>query len=473
MRVIAALLFLSICLNGRTQGNLSMKEKMDDIDYLKNALLFAHPSTGRYTPKDTIISQLDELKRSVDSDAQSAAFRLEIARIVSQMKCVHTSVLRGNQGSRKSIRKMGPPSIMPVQFFYDGTDLWVAKSYFDSLKMIEGMRVDSLDRRSVSEIMDRIMGFRSGDGYSPVFMQTMINWKVNFSSLYKAYYQPDSIVTAVLSKNSERRIVRIPFAQTKIPATGKPSQDLIFSTPNHRFWMDSISGAGVLRIAAFNPQKKVNRFYRNIFNYLSEHEIKNLIIDMRWNTGGNIHEAEKLLSYTVDTTVFFTLERSKSALGRYTTFMSNYLAFMNFMKRKVISFARRYRQGELFILEQKTKPQKKNRFTGNVYVIQNGFTASSGSFVSTYLKEHVQAIIVGTESGGGAAGNNGLFYATSKLPNSKIKVRMPQYWLNYHLIPDKGRGVLPDIPVRYSIDDIMRKKDLEMVEIRKLIRQRS
>lgn len=473
MRTFIALFILAICLNGTAQGSLSTEEKIDDIEYLKNALLFAHPSTGRYTPQDTIISQLDQLKKSIETDSQATAFRLEIARIVSQMKCVHTAVLRGKQGSKKAMRKMGAPRIMPFQFFFDGTDLWIAKSYLDTFKTMEGMRVDSLDHRPVAEIMDKLMGFRSGDGYSPVFMETMINWKVNFSSLYMAYFKPDTIVTASLSKNGKKRTLRLPYTKAKIPFTGKQNQEFIFSTPNHRFWVDSISGAGVLRIAAFNPQKKVKRFYRNVFNYLNEHDISDLIIDMRWNTGGNIHEAEKLLSYTVDTTVFFTLERSKSALGRYTTFMSNYLAFMNFIKRKVISFARRYRKGELFILEQKTKPQKEDRFSGNVYVIQNGFTASSGSFVSTYLKKHVNAVIVGTESGGGAAGNNGLFYATSKLPHSKIQVRLPQYWLNYHLIPDKGRGVLPDIPIRYSVDDIMQKSDLEMKEIRKLIRRKS
>jgi C-terminal processing protease CtpA/Prc len=453
-----------ICQQGQT-----LNEKEADLDFLENALLFAHPSAGRYTSKETIIDHLDKLKEHVRSDMLSIPFRFEVARIVAQMKCVHTSVLRGKRTTRKSIRKNGLPRIMPIRFYFDGNDLWVVESLFDSLKIIEGMRIDSLDHRPINEVVNEMMHYRSGDGYSPTFMKSILNWNVNFSNLYKNYFEPDTFVTAFLSGKGKQMHISIPYARTVMPLEPIPEQNVIFETPNHRFWMDSTTEACILEIASFNPQKKVNRFYRQVFEYLDTHNVDNLVIDLRGNSGGNIKEAERLLGYTVDTTVFYTLEKSRSALWRYTTFMSNYMAFMNFLKRKVLSFARRYKKDGLFILEQKNKVQKRYLFDGQIYVIQDGFTASSASFVSTYLKQHSDAIIIGSESGGGAAGNNGLLYATTKLPHSKIKIRMPQYWLNYHLLPDAGRGVLPDFPTYYSIADVMEKNDLEMETARRLI----
>ena len=169
--------------------------------------------------------------------------------------------------------------------------------------------------------------------------------------------------------------------------------------------------------------------------------------------------------------MFYTLEKLKQNLCRYGTFMSSYYAVVDFLRRRVFSCARKYRSGERYVIEQRRKPRRKHRFDGQIYILQDGFTASSASFVSTYLDQNANAIVIGTESGGGAAGNNGLFYATSRLPNSGIKVRLPQYWLNYHLKPDRGRGVVPDFPVQYTIDDIMAHRDLEMRVVRSFIKR--
>ena len=100
-------------------------------------------------------------------------------------------------------------------------------------------------------------------------------------------------------------------------------------------------------------------------------------------------------------------------------------------------------------------------------MITNGYSASSSSYLASLLKYKVKATVIGEESGGGAAGNNGLYYTTVHLPNSKIRVRIPYYWLNYQLIPDKGRGVMPDVPLNYDVNLLKEQKDLEMDWVKK------
>ncbi len=453
------------------QAELSPQEKVEDVSYLSGALLEAHPSAGRYTTVEAVMSLAQSLKEAVSFGKEKFSFRLAVAHIVARMHCVHTSLLSAKRITKKYLRKHGLPAVLPVQTWYDGEELWLAHVFLDTLRDLKGMRVDSIDHKPVGEVMEALMKYRSGDGYGDAFMRATINRSVQFSLLYKQYYQPDTAIYMSGTVRGERKTALVPFRKMKIPVLRRSVKNPLFETPNHSFYLDSQSMAAVLRIESFNPQRKTRRFYRNLFSWLEENRVTDLVIDLRGNSGGNINEAKRLLTYTQDTTVFYTLEKQRQKLCRYGTFMSNYYAFADFIRRRVFSCAKRYRKDGRFILEQRKKPRKKHRFKGQIYILQDGFTASSSSFVSAYLDQNANAIVIGTESGGGAAGNNGLLYATSKLPNSRIRVRLPQYWLNYHLKPDRGRGVVPDIPVHYTIDDVMAHRDLEMQVVRSIIKK--
>ncbi len=118
-------------------------------------------------------------------------------------------------------------------------------------------------------------------------------------------------------------------------------------------------------------------------------------------------------------------------------------------------------------------PPKENVFKGQLYVLINGITFSSAGDLAADLRKTTNAIFIGEESGGLFEGPTGGNSIVIQLPHSKIVVRIsPNIQMGYlyqkHPI---GRGVLPDHPIEYSIDDLLNKKDLEMEKAYQLIKE--
>jgi C-terminal processing protease CtpA/Prc len=99
------------------------------------------------------------------------------------------------------------------------------------------------------------------------------------------------------------------------------------------------------------------------------------------------------------------------------------------------------------------KPDKKNFFDGQVYILCSGGTVSAAAkFVNT-SKNYSNAIIIGEETGGcyigGSAGNSAIL----TLPNSKIQLIIALAffkppWFSYD---KRGRGIIPDYKVEQSL----------------------
>ena len=104
------------------------------------------------------------------------------------------------------------------------------------------------------------------------------------------------------------------------------------------------------------------------------------------------------------------------------------------------------------------KTQNLSKYKPQIVVLTDGLTVSSGSLVAAYLKYYNNAQIVGTESGGTYTGNNGRSFPEIVLPNSKINVRLPLFYINYFPgVPNYGRGV----PVDEVVNQLLDKKSAE------------
>ncbi|MDG2464911.1 MAG: S41 family peptidase [Crocinitomicaceae bacterium] len=116
------------------------------------------------------------------------------------------------------------------------------------------------------------------------------------------------------------------------------------------------------------------------------------------------------------------------------------------------------------------KIKKKNHFDGEVFVLKDGAIFSMGSLVATKLKYSRDATIIGIETGGTAEGSNAVLTGQLILPNSGIRVVVPQHHFDHKVDgQNNGRGLLPDIRVDYSISERIMNMDKEMMEIQKNI----
>jgi C-terminal processing protease CtpA/Prc len=119
-------------------------------------------------------------------------------------------------------------------------------------------------------------------------------------------------------------------------------------------------------------------------------------------------------------------------------------------------------------------PAKENGFTGQVYVLVNGGSASSAAEVPALLHFLGVGTIVGEEVNGGYQGVTAGILLRLVLPHSKIRTIVPLIAYHNAVLPGtfEGRGVHPHFDVPQTIDDSLAGKDSALEFTLQLIRAR-
>ena len=112
-----------------------------------------------------------------------------------------------------------------------------------------------------------------------------------------------------------------------------------------------------------------------------------------------------------------------------------------------------------------------DHFTGNLFVLTDGATFSSGAHTATAIKQNCRnAIFIGREAGGGSEGCSGGTIQHLTLPHTGIHVDFPLLRLVSVLKhPVKGQGIIPDKIVRYTPADIATHNDPDLKEPLRMI----
>ncbi len=388
-------------------------------------------------------------------------FEQEINELLTLVGCIHTNARRKLKTPKKGTVE---GKYIPFGFYTDGVTTWTAQAIRDTFSEYLWQEVVEIDGHKIDTILGELMKFHPSDGYNTTFMTHLLSSGASFGNLYHYYFGTDSLVRfSFVEESGDTVNVDIPKLGSKkktMVEKTKPSEKWTLHVKNH-YYKEEDNWA-LLKVSSFNPFKhKTRKFYKDLFRSLSEQNIGHLVIDVRHNLGGSINDANTILKHILDEDFVVILERYKAPTFKYSNTGSR-VNYVLFTIKRSLELRKKYTENDKKIAEFKVRTSSKNNFDGQVYVLTNGYSASSSSYMATLLKQKENAMIIGDETGGGAAGNNGLYYTKVQLPNSRIQVRIPFYWLDYQLIPDKGRGVMPDVPIRYKIEDLKLKKDLEM-----------
>ena len=320
------------------------------------------------------------------------------------------------------------------------------------------------------------MLFRSGHKY-----QTLSNLGT-FGGLYQSVFGPynnfdihysDSTgaeKNTVLSlydirkDTAFRRYLRTLPRQTK----KQRKENNLFGTRNMQ--VDTTGSTAYMTVSSFSSGNRLKSFFKKNFHLLQAENIKNLVIDLRYNGGGNVALSTKLTQYITDHK--FKLADSLYScrrLSKYERHINNSIAaffFMNFATHKKSDG--NYHFG--YFEHHYFKPKEKYHYTGNVYVLTGGNSFSASTLFVNALKGQSNVKIVGEETGGGAYGNTAWFIPDAVLPNTRVRFRIPRFRMvmnkNY---PKNGRGIVPDIEVKPSQEAIKNGYDAKMEYIKKLI----
>ncbi len=400
-----------------------------DIDVFHQALQQGHPDLYRYVPK----RQLDSL--IVDLKAKSHTLSLrqfynQLNHIGSLIGCGHL-LISYPKPLEKYFQKyayypplhleVGDGHAVPVKNLMGGEV--PAKAV---VKSINGIQVDSLVRQINHHLMR--------DGYT-LTANDWLMYRGWFNEFYIRYIEDSSQYNYVLQTPTDTgfqiqqlTLPGLDYTTLKFPRKKrpKPEQQLTLT-------YDEDTRTAILTIKSFDPmairrgKQKYNKFIREAFWHIYQTRPEQLIIDLRDNEGGNSFYPEQLIGYLSQEP--YRLYRNMEI--KYRTQQQSKPPLLN------IKGKRGYRRIEKQSIPVGNGNLAFKKFTdqliynfpyaypGTVYVMVNGGTYSAASELACYLKEHVSAVVVGSETGGSCDPITAGMFGSATLPHTGIVVSIP------------------------------------------------
>lgn len=319
---------------------------------------------------------------------------------------------------------------------------------------------------SATDLINNLRNKQNADGYGVNFKDRII--ERDFRWKYATFIdQPDSFkleFTNYITKEQKRLTIA---AQSDNSITARLRQ-LNLPTPTPlNFSVDKKNNVATLKLGSFMAKRQeLKKTIKRTFKKLDESRIKNLIIDLRGNTGGKVFATPLLFSYLADN----DFKVAKKIVFRHG-YKFSYPEHLNRNKlndwingkldKKVNDSTYEW---TLHKITRKTFAVKRNPYRGKVYIIVNGVTASAGAEFASILRAHKKGIFVGEETGGDFNGVNGFDRTYVRMPNSGIGVLIAGWRSIMAWEGDRnvGHGVVPDYEVHPSLEDLLTGQDTEM-----------
>lgn len=429
---------------------IGTNQAIEDLEFLKKSITDFNPALPNYHPEfDSLATQV--IKKSQNDTVSILEHFTKISRICALANEGHFNIGDRNDNFYKEIGDNTKVSL-PVQIKIIGARIFVYGDFSNEQLLNRGDEIIAINGIKSKSILNKLMEVTPSDGNIETYAFRKIEDK--FSSIY--YYhiqQSDSFTITFLNKDNKKNSISIEALTTKDKINNIKkyySPEVIQSNESESFYTFTIdSNHAYLKLPSFDYRKvnkynvKSKKLYKTIFKELQDENVKNLIVDLRDNTGGRNEFADDIVPFIIqDDNNDSFLKKTISWNGKTKTY--------------------------------RLPKQSKFLFKGSIYVLVNGKTFSAGSTLARYLKEYGNAICIGTETGtryeGFAAGSS----ETVILPNSKITIDIPRY----HIIFPKSdkqqtvnRGLLPDHEIQPTIENFSNKVDFHMDKAISLFKQ--
>ena len=460
---------------------LSVKNMQQDLSVLWSSIQEIHPAYGLYTPKDSLLQLYRRSSLLLNRPMSEDEFIAAIYPFISALKCGHTQ-LRHSESYKPSAADRMPH--LPFEVSVRDGKAWVTTHQVKELRT--GDELLTMNKVPVSEIIQHGGDLYAADGNNMTFKELFLGEYDGFEDACNKYYHwiPPYNVT-LRTAGGEVKTLSI---DTVPSAT--PQAESVNEVDNYKGWTVS-SGTDYLPLRFFKNgtiacfevhsyQYSDTALFEKAFEEIRANGVRDLIIDLRHNTGGDIRIGAKLLTYLADAPFQMVGDMwtsvpdpAKSRFAKYFDTARTESFYQSFKPTGVIK-AGRYKyvfQPAFGRLLGKTALDKRNHYNGNLFVLIDGATFSSGAHSAAVIKRYCKkAIFVGRETAGGSEGCSGGTLQRLTLPNTGIVVEFP--WLRLVSVlehPVYGHGIIPAYVVLYTPQDVTTKKDADLEKVLSLI----
>ncbi|MEP7107765.1 MAG: S41 family peptidase [Ferruginibacter sp.] len=466
-------------------GNKFSKQELEqDYSLLRNILEEKHPSIYWYTPKDSMNYYFDSLYNNIADSMTELQFGWKIlAPLTNKIHCGHTSFGMSKNWNRFFKNKRTPSFPLFVKLWGDTIVVTGNLNRKDSI-IKRGTLITSVNGFRNHELIKKMFQYLPLDGYSDNVNYVRISG--NFPYYHRNIFGiSKNYKVGYIDSTGIERTTLLPLYFPVADTTGKKQKMVrLQKVPRQKIKQEQREGARSLEIDtgmetatlslntfSNGEGRHLRPFIRRSFRRIKREQIKNLIIDLRSNGGGDVTMYVKLTRY-LRTTKFKVADSAYAIaknLSPYTAYIKHGL-FNNigllFLTKKYVD--NKYHFG--YWERHQYHPKKTNHFDGKVYILTNGPTFSASTLFCNAVKGQANITIVGEETGGGWHGNSGIIIPDVTLPITKLRVRLPLFKLvQYNHVPKDGRGITPDIFVPPTVEGVRQNIDRKMQIVKGMI----
>jgi hypothetical protein len=431
------------------KASISKRALLEDIDHLLGTIEKVHADPYRLTSREDFLNLISSQKDYVRAYPQAELSLFESFYILQELAAAIQD--------EHTILNFPIQSISDTELFFPfkirilGKKMFVEKSLGNTI-IPEFSEILEINKMKTSSIWKGCLKYmnpplphakaRMFEKFISTILTTLFDmhspWIIQYRSGGKAHtVETDGIKGDMLFKALfESRAYReysIEFNGKEIPVLDIPS----FAYGRYQ-----------------NYEKFIDRFFSK------HHKKKALVIDLRRNPGGNGTWGYYMLDYLTDSPykIIDVFDFKVSDIFRKSDYRSK--AGDNLVGAK---------NGEYIPIasEKMRTPQNKgNKFLGKVFLLISHSTDSAGVVTAAIFKHSKMGTVIGQETAGRIKFNSDP--VAVNLPNSGLKVYIPV--AIYALPGDKpAQGVIPDIVIDYSIEDLKKHMDKEIEKIKELL----
>jgi len=436
-----------VCITITIQGQekyFSSAEIKKDIDSLVSYLEQTHPNPYTVVSKADFYKKIELTKKSLPDSLNVITFFSKIAPILSSLNDGHTAAVFPYVQWTKS-----NPYCFPISIKIKKDRSLVVDEEQAYIPLHS--KILSINQVESKEIIKTLISSHSGEDVNfriPHINRTLrerYGAHYGFKENYNVKYEHEGIVKSLnlkglriakdirdeVRKTSASTMVELPFSYTLL-------EDSVG-------YLDSRSFFGTYR-------EKFASFLDSTFTLIKKQKIKNLIIDIRNNGGGDSKLADDLFQY-ISKVPFQQLGKSIAKYSQIRKrFYDYYRKAGGFGKISDSVFEKKYfahKNGSLVVEEDSHLiPLRENplRFKGNVFLLTSVKTFSAGADFAWTFKYFNMGSIIGETTGGQIVSFGDLVIATLPISRLSLTISHKEFYL-YGATEKERHGVIPHYKV--------------------------
>jgi hypothetical protein len=464
---------------------LTVAQLQADFAIFKRAHLELHPGLYRYSDSLEMEGHFDSLERRLHVEMTLSEAYLEFSRLLAKIRCGHTYANFWNQSDRVKEEVLGGADKVPFTFRLIDRRMVVTQATSERAPLPRGTEILSINGVRVPEVLDSLLTVVAADGSNDVKridqLQVSGIGDYEYFDIYFPLFFPPHEGTFELrvrtpgSVSVGSRTVR---ALTRAQRRERLAERSSAAPENpDDLWRYEVLDpqSAHLRIGTFVTWKMEldwRTFLREAFTDLEERGIRNLILDVRGNEGGDNAVLNVLRGYLTSKPIRIEPVRELLRYREVPSELEPYLDTWDesFKRRgdRVVETPDGYYTWANRNAEARTIEPRSDAFDGHVLLLVGAANSSATFTLASILQRHGLATLVGQETGGSQRGINGGQFFFLRLPNSGIESDIPL--IGYYLPSEEpDAGITPDVYVQPTIEDVVNDVDAELEAARRLI----